>query len=221
MKKITAVLISIVFLCMPFSCFANNATEQFIYSNGELEVHYYLDDQGRPYCYENGEIVYMLLLTETNRLPEEESDYLNSLIEGYEEVNEMARAAPTSWYDMSSLLDGVNPKSVTYETFVNFDLMSQVVTPPLKVNSHLVNLNIVSANMEKKLFSGKLITVKIEFYDKINDAWGSVTYTDNYTGEGKNYIFSPSVMPFVRITTTKSSSGVKNFDLQVLTWGTA
>lgn len=223
MKKIVAIFIVITILCMPISCFASETNQQYVYSNGDLKVRYYLDDEGRPYCYENNKVVYMLLPVGTHRLSVEESNALNSLIDDNETLSDAVTCsnAPTSWYDMSAFANGTKLKSVKYTTFVNFDLMSKVVTPPLKVNSKLVNLNIVSANMDKKLFSGKKITIKIELYDKVDDVWEAFTYTDNYTGEGVNYIFYPSVVPYVRLTITKSSSGVKNFDLEVHTWGTA
>lgn len=221
MKKLIAILISIIFLCMPFSCFASGTSEQYIYSDGDFNICYYLDDEGRPYCYENGEIVYVILPLESNKVSEEENETLNSLIKEVVETNTITRAAPTSWYDMSAYANATQLKSVTYETFVNFELMSKLVTPPLKVNSKLVNLNVVSADMEKSLFSGKKITLKIEFYDYISDYWYAYTYEDNFTGEGVNYTFSPSVTPYLRFTVTKCSSGVKNFYLQVLTWGTA
>lgn len=225
MKKIISVVLAFTvlstFMLPCYTVYAsNNDGELYTYtfSSGKI-VRYYLDDDGNPYSYVNGEIQYMLLplekfkITDRERVKELNSQIANDIQDGISAYSNV----PSSWYDMSGTVSAT--KSVTYTTFVNFDLMSKVVTPPLKVHSVFANLNIVTANMEKKLFSGKKVTIMIEFYVKDWDSWYSVTYEEDFTGEGHNYSFSPSETPYIRMTVSKSSSGVKNFDLEVLTWG--
>lgn len=224
MKKFLSIsltfLLMMTFLLNSVALSGGTGGEQYTYtcSNGTI-VQYYLDDNGNPYSYVNGERQYMLLplehlrVTDRERINELNSQIGNDIQDGITTYSN----APSSWYDMSGTVSAT--KSVTYTTFVNFDLMSKVVTPPLMVNSCFHNLNIVTANMEKKLFSGKIVTIMVEYYVKDWDSWYSVTREDNYTEEGYNYSFSPSATPYIRLTATKSSFGVKNFDLEVLTWG--
>lgn len=210
-----AVLSTFVLPCFTASAW-NDDGELYTYTFGNgTTVQYYLDDKGNPYSYVNGKMQYMLLPLEEFKITDQKR--INELNAQIGNGISVYSNAPSSWYDMSGTVSAT--KSVKYTTFVNFDLMSKVVTPPLKVHSVFGNLNIVTANMEKKLLSGKKVKIVIDFYDRYEDSWYSMTREENFTGEGKNYLFSPSVTPYIRMTVSKSSSGVKNFDLEVLTWG--
>ncbi len=225
MKKTLALLLTFIlissFILNGTALVSNQDDQLYSLTLGDgTEVFYYLDEEGNPYSYVNGEICYMLLPLESCRITDVQTiNELNCAIgNASNKSDSVTFSAPTSYFDMSGTVSPT--KSITYETFVNFDLMSKVVTPPIKMNSVFGNLNIVTNNMEKTLLSGKKVTVKMEFYDRYNDDWYEETYTFDFTGEGKNFPVYPSVYPYIRFTITKSSSGVKNFDFEALTWGT-
>lgn len=205
-------------------CFAvyalNDDGELYTYtfSNG-ITVQYYLDDNGNPYSYVNGELQYMLLPLEHLKITDRErTNELNIKIGKTSQSGVAAYSnPPTSYYDLSGRASST--KSVTYTKFVDLEVFSKVITPPLKLNSLFGRMNVTTVNLKKKLFSGKKVKLILEYYSNADGSWYNEVYEKDFTGAGQDFIVYPEAFPFARLTVSKSSSGIKNFTLQVYTWG--
>lgn len=190
----------------------------YTFSDG-ITVLYYLDDSGNPYTYANGEKQYMLLPLEHLRITEQERvDELNSQI-GNNSPNGITVYSnpPTNYYDLSGRESPT--RSVMYTQFVDLEVFSKGITPPLKLNSLFGKMNVTTANLKKKIFSGKIVKLILEYYSNADGSWYSEVYEMDFTGKGQEFIVYPEAFPFARLTVSKSSSGIKNFTLQVYTWG--
>ena len=209
----------VLLLAFPINAFAvstQKESKKFSYSDGYSDYEYYLDETGKPYIEENGQRVYLLLpLNQFEVTDEAELVALNTF-------NPDNRAAPTNYIDLRDTVPETgNLQSISYQTFVNLDKYASVTTNVLRVNASLSRLRIKTLNMDKSLLSGKKVKIKLYFYSYIEDKWYTSTYEDDYTGAGKNYAFSPSVTPYIKANVSKSSSGVKSFDLVMFTFATA
>lgn len=226
LKKIMLVLMVAVTLCTMCTPMASAAYYDlpytYTYDNGEV-VKYNLDSDGNPYSFIDGEKVDLLLplskfkVTDSNLVNE-----LNKSINITSDTSNMARAAvPTKYVDISATIDSEGLISKLYKKYVDLEANSSVTTDVLKINPSLVRINVTTADLNKKLLSGSKIKLTLYFYNYLEESWYSNTYTNNYTGTGKNYIFYPSTTPFIKAKVQKSSSGVKNFNLYMNTYASA
>ena len=227
MKKIITFVLVIAISCsFTINAIAvNKQAETHVFSEivdgQKIEIIYYLDEEGRPYIIENGEKHFVLLPLEENIVADEELvSELNSFID--QQNTEKARVAPpTSFVDISDTVDSAHLISKSYQKYMDLENNTSVYTNYLKINSSLQRLHVKTPNLKKKLLSGSKIKITIYLYDTTDNNWYNYTYEDNYTGSGKYYIIFPSIHRYVRVKAAKSSSGVKNFTMDLHTWATA
>ena len=216
MKRILSLFVAFAMLIqISVTVFASKGSENiYEYNDNTMSFLYFIDNEGRPYiCNDSSEIQYALVPLDTAIVTDKDLiDELNNSIPKLPE-----RSVPSSYYDMRAVT-GNGLRSISYTTFVNFELMSTVTTPALRVNTSFSCIKVRTDNMVKTLLSGKKIKLTIYFYSLPNDNWYNYTYEANYTGNGLNYTFSPSVTPYIKYKIQKSSSGVKNFDFVTYTF---
>ncbi len=224
LKKVMLVLMVAVTLCTMCTPMASAAYYDlpytYTYDNGEV-VKYNLDSDGNPYAFIDGEKVPLLLPLAQFKVTD--NKLINELNQGLNlGTSNMARSsAPSSYVDISATVDSLQLISKSYNKYVDLEKNSSVTTSNLKVNLKLVRLNVATTDMKKSLLSGNKVKITLYFYSYLEDLWYNYTYTENFTGTGKNYIFSPSYTPYIKAKAQKSSSGVKNFNLHMHTYATA
>ena len=139
MKKFLSIFMSTIIIALTitqFSIFAS-AKEQFTYIKDDgTEINYYLDENGMPYNYRNGEKIYLIIPIEGCIITEEE--LIKELNEKLEDVkssqNQITRAAPTNYYSLRQYDASVT--SNVYTKAMNLAQGNGVTTYLYKHSSH-------------------------------------------------------------------------------------
>lgn len=219
-KKVISLTTAVIILlqCLSLSAFAYNDGElyTFVFYDG-TEVNYYLDSDGMPYCYENGEKIYMALPLEHLRITDEA--ILAELEEARLEIeNNTTRAIPTNYVDLSQCAYQQN--SPYYTRAITFATTStEISTPVFKLYEGHHSIRLKMYNIEKAhWYSSTNITYRYAFYDPYSNTWSSVTIKDaDCTLEnGSGYKHTPSAYPYGRYYIVRNNNLV-NFDIRIWT----
>lgn len=211
MKKILSIFMSTIMIALTitqFSIFAS-AKEQFTYIKDDgTEINYYLDENGMPYNYRNGEKIYLIIPIEGCIITEEE--LIKELNEKLEDVkssqNQITRAAPTNYYSLRQ-----NDASVTsnvYTKAMNLAQGNGVTTYLYKHSSHPV-ARVRTANLTKpSALASKKVTITLYAYVESSSVWVKSTLTgiDATAAVGKGFeLTTDNNYFFVQVTQYKDA----------------
>lgn len=154
---------------------ANNSDEELEYYESTLGcVKYHIDEEGNPYIIENGEVLYVFIPSESNKVTDpvilEELNMLFSETQNrdnppanYTDISYGSPATSSPVYSMS----GVDFNSGT------------VWSAYLKYNTAHATLRIKTSNHSKKHFySSVKIDFTAYFFDMVDYSWHSATYSN-------------------------------------------
>lgn len=223
-KKIFPVIIALILLlqCQQTAAFAIELEKVYTFeaSTGE-KVEYYLDSEGQPFQYINGEKIYILLPLDSLRITDEkEIAELNMAIGNNEQVNNnvaQPNSTPSTYYDLTTLPSTQNSR--VYTQFMTFEVGNSIDTYPLKVHPNHAKVRIKTANLGKpKLLDNKKVIVKIKYYDEESNSWYNLhtsgkidcTHADGYP------FTKLSIIKYLKVTMAKADNIVW-FDLNVWT----
>lgn len=164
--------------------YANGPTYVFIDANGE-KIHYYLDDEGYPYCIRNGEKVYLALPLSHLKITDQDIiDELNTAVEVVElkesesKSNTISqRSVPTNYYELR-LKSNPLESSYAYSNYYSFDNYTTHNTPVFKMSTKHALIRFRSKDIEKPLFGSKKISFVFRYYHKTLDEWSRIIIND-------------------------------------------
>lgn len=168
----------------------------FIAEDGS-EIVYYLDENGMPYQNIDGEKTYIAIGLPSMEVTDESLiNELNSQLPSNETDNNMGRAVPTGYVDLSNCAN--NSNSIEYSinaTGLDNDFFN---TSPFKYNKHHNAIAIKSSSHKKGLGGDKHLNITYYYYSEQNDKWYFITMMDkdcSVTG-GFRFQHSPSLYPY-------------------------
>ena len=180
MKKILSIFMSTIMIVLTitqFSIFAS-AKEQYTYIKDDgTKIEYFLDENGMPYNYRNGEKIYLLIPIEGCIITDEA--LIKELNEKLEDVknsqNQITRAAPTNYYSLRQKDPSV--ASNVYVKAMNLAQGNGVTTYLYKHSSHPVT-RVRTADLTKpNIFASKKVTITLHAYVESSGVWVKSTLT--------------------------------------------
>ncbi len=180
MKKILSIFMSTIMIVLTitqFSIFAS-AKEQYTYIKDDgTKIEYFLDENGMPYNYRNGEKIYLLIPIEGCIITDEA--LIKELNEKLEDVknsqNQITRAAPTNYYSLRQKDPSV--ASNVYVKAMNLAQGNGVTTYLYKHSSHPV-ARVRTADLTKpNIFASKKVTITLHAYVESSGVWVKSTLT--------------------------------------------
>jgi hypothetical protein len=182
MKKKTAIFLALLMMLPLLTGFTSvpPTALEFVLPCGEA-IEYFLDREGKPYRYERGERIFMLLPTEHNRVTDPEVlAMLNARAFGSVDHNELSQgvgysstssAPPTVYYD----LDSGGPAHVNSHVYSAWmPLMG--FTDILKLNRQHSAIALRTTNMSKGgplggIFTGNRVDLQYFLYWDLTNSW--------------------------------------------------
>lgn len=192
MKKILSIFMSTIMIVLTitqFSIFAS-AKEQYTYIKDDgTKIEYFLDENGMPYNYRNGEKIYLLIPIEGCIITDEA--LIKELNEKLEDVknsqNQITRAAPTNYYSLRQKDPSV--ASNVYVKAMNLAQGNGVTTYLYKHSSHPV-ARVRTADLTKpNVLASKKVTITLHAYVESSGVWVKSTLTgvDATAAVGKGF----------------------------------
>lgn len=204
-KRVGVFMVCVLFSCLSFTTFAKEQEKIYIHKDvNDVSIEYYLDDAGMPYNYVNGEKIYLALPLE--HLKVEDNDLLEELNSIFDNNDNINRAAPTQYVDLSTG-SGLTSSPI-YTKNISFTSGNVHPTDYLKFNAQHAQVRFKTTNIEKSsIFIGDKITFYFYYYCEALDEWYSTSMTDiDCSGiNGVGIQFSPSVNQYGKFTIVKSS----------------
>lgn len=165
MKKGISLLVAFIMCCLySVSCFAlsaqNGTLYTYVFPNGVI-VEYYVDDDGHPYNYDNGEKIFLSLPLEQFIVTDQKliDEIKNSFsLDG----NSVLRSEPASYYDISNV--GLSLTSSQYTKSVSFANYQTFTTPWIKISPRHSVLHFRTDDIEKPLFGSNKVSYVLRFY---------------------------------------------------------
>lgn len=160
-KRVIVFMVCVMFYCISFQTFAKEQEKIYIHNDGDVSIEYYLDDAGMPYNYVNGEKIYLALPLE--HLKVEEIELLEELNSIFDDKDNMNRAVPTQYVDLST--GSGMTSSPIYTKNISFASGNVHPTDYLKFNAQHAQVRFKTTNIEKSsIFIGDKITFFFYYY---------------------------------------------------------
>ena len=178
MKKVYKTIVICVSI---FAIIINNMI--FVSAHGPLyeyseeggeTIYYFIDDNGHPYCMENGKKIYLALplsqfrITDTKLLTE-----LNEIVDSETQT----RAAPTYYYELA-LKEDETEASHSFIQYYSFENQASHTTTFLKMSSKHSKIVFRTKNVEVGFLENDNVDFTYRFYNSYLNVWSEVTYTD-------------------------------------------
>lgn len=224
MKKFMSIILACFAIINTLSpcAFAATLGPEYTYRDGDKEIVYYLDEEGFPYNYSNGEKTYLLLPLDSLKITDEkELAELNKAINdsyNYNCTNDgMLRAVPTSYYDLTTLPKEQNSRK--YTQFMTFEASTSITTQTMKVHTEHSKIRVQTLNLDKPhWYDNKKVIVYINYYDETLQGWYALHQSDKIdcTHEAGYPFIKLSTVNFIKVNMRKADNIVW-FDLNVWT----
>lgn len=207
MQKTRTIATFIAIISMMFTSFQVHAQDLIYVYEDEYgnEINYLMDENGTPYNYIDGELVYFALPLEHLKVTDE--NLICQLNEGLVLEDFINRAVPTQYVDLST--ESGLTSSPVYTKNISFASGNVHGLDYLKFNTQHAQVRFKTTNIVKEsIFAGNDITFYFYYYSEILDEWYSTSMTDvNCTSvNGVGIQFSPSAHPYGKFTVVKSSN---------------